>query len=64
MTRIRTLKHALFALPVAGAMLFGASQVFASPVARTSEAVCHEELCQQWCGGPAFCEGGRTCICI
>jgi hypothetical protein len=64
MIRTPLLKRAMYTVPVIGALLFGTSQVFAAPARQAQEAVCHEDLCQQWCGGPAFCEPTGACICI
>ncbi len=54
----------LFPAAVAATLLFGAAQAFASSGAQTQARACHEDLCAQWCGGPAFCEPSGACICI
>lgn len=65
MTRISMLKRALYVVPVFGAIVFGATQVFASPASSQREA---ERACSKRCWtecGPAggVCNAYGVCVC-
>lgn len=64
MTRIRQIKRVLYVVPVFGAMVFGATQAFASSGAeREAERVCSKR-CWTECG-PAggVCNSYGVCVC-
>ncbi len=65
MTRIRQLKRVLYVVPVMGAIVFGATQVFASPASGQGES---ERACSKRCWtecGPAggVCNRYGVCVC-
>ncbi|HEX6037995.1 hypothetical protein [Longimicrobium sp.] len=57
------IKRVLYVVPVLGAMVFGATQVFASPVAQKEARACSKN-CWQECG-PAggVCNRYGVCVC-
>lgn len=65
MTRTRLIQRALYVVPLVGAMVFGATQVFASPTAAPGDA---ERACSKRCWtecGPAggVCNAYGVCVC-
>lgn len=63
MTRIQLLKRALYVVPLAGAMVFGTTQAFASAAPREA-AACIPRECNFYCGGAGgVCSYYGVCIC-
>ena len=65
MTRtVRMLNRSFYALAVAGALAFGASQAFASstPAGDAARPYCDPVKCNAECGGYGICSG-FNCLC-
>lgn len=64
MARTRLMKRVFCAVPLVGAMAFGAAQAFASPTPPPEKAnACTTTSCRNFCGGPGGCVDG-ICICF